>query len=330
MIRDAGSAVNSFAAACRHVSAFAIAAFCFAIFAAPLPLHSFEIAEAAPLAARALLLDVAGTDNGLIAVGDHGDVVVSRDEGVTWTQIIAPTRSLLTAVSFPDARHGWIVGHDGVILITDDGGATWTRQDSGKDLDTVFLDVLFLDATNGFAVGAYGKFLTTKDGGKTWVAGIKPSADEVHYNSVSADAAGNLFLAGESGTFLTSIDRGEKWRQRTVPYDGSFFGALTGGKGTIIVYGLRGHILRSIDGGATWEPKNSDTRVLISCGLRLKTGVIVLGGQGGNFFISRDDGDNFVAWKPDNFNTSVSAMVEANDGTLVTVGEAGAVRIKLP
>ncbi len=329
MSRDAGRVVTFLAAARRHVGVFALAAFAVVFLGVATPAYSFETAEAAPLAAHALLLDVAKTGDQLIAVGDHGNVVVSRDDGVTWTQIIVPTRALLTAVSFPTATHGWIVGHDGVILATDDRGVTWTRQDSGKDLDTVFLDVLFLDATHGFAVGAYGKFLATTDGGKTWTA-RKPSEDEVHYNGISADAAGNLFLAGESGTLLTSTDGGEKWRQRTVPYDGSLFGALAAEKGTMIVYGLRGHILRSIDEGATWEPKNSDVRVLISCGLRLKNGVIVLGGQGGNFFICRDPDENFAAWKPAAFNTSVSAMVEANDGALITVGEAGAVRIKLP
>lgn len=329
MSRNAGRAVNSLAVACRHTGAVAPTFFCFALFGVTIPGYSFETAEVAPLAAHALLLDVAKTGNGLIAVGDHGDVVASHDDGVTWSQIIVPARALLTAISFPDTMHGWIVGHDGVILATDDGGMTWTRQDKGKDLDTVFLDVLFRDASHGFAVGAYGKFIATDDGGKAW-ASRKLSDDEVHYNCVSADPAGNLFLAGESGTLLTSTDGGEKWRQRSVPYDGSLFGALALGRGAIIVHGLRGHILRSLDGGVTWEPKNSDTRVLISCGLRLKNGRIVLAGQGGNFFISHDDGASFAAWKPGNFNTSVSAMIEANDGAIVTVGEAGAARIKLP
>ncbi|HEY4249027.1 MAG TPA: YCF48-related protein [Lacunisphaera sp.] len=329
MRRDAGSAVNSIAAVCRRVSACAVAGLGIAFFGVPMPAYSFETAEAAPLAAHALLLDVAKTSDQLIAVGAYGDVVISRDDGVTWTQIIVPTRALLTAVSFPDAAHGWIVGHDGVILVTDDGGASWTRQDSGKDPDTVFLAVLFRDTTHGFAVGAYGKFLATTDGGKTWID-RKPAAEEVHYNRISVDTAGNLFLAGESGTLLISTDGGEKWRQRNVPYDGSLFGALSVEKGPFLVYGLRGHILSSIDEGATWEPKNSETRVLISCGLRLKSGVVILGGQGGNFFISHDSGESFVTWKPDAFNTSVSAMVEARDDILVTVGEAGAIRIKLP
>ena len=67
--------------------------------------------EPAPLAARALLLDVAAAGDRLVAVGDHGIIVISADHGRTWTQSLAPTRALLTGVSFPDAVHGWAVGH---------------------------------------------------------------------------------------------------------------------------------------------------------------------------------------------------------------------------
>ena len=328
-MRIAGRTVNRLTAVLRRANVVASALFLAALLASATKGYSFDHSEPAPLAAHALLLDAVNTGDKIVAVGDHGDVVVSRDNGLTWTQIVVPTRAMLTAVCFPDRQHGWIVGHDGVILSTQDGGTTWERQDNGKDLETVFLDVLFLDASRGFAVGAYGKFLATMDGGKTWVA-RNISDHEVHFNQLSASPDGTLFIAGESGTLLSSVDAGKKWRQNEVPYDGSLFGSLPLENRTIIVYGLRGHILRSTDDGATWEPKNSEVRVLISSGLRIKNGTIVLGGQGGNFFVSRDAGENFQPWKPVDFNTSVSAMVEANDGFLVTVGEAGAVRIKLP
>jgi len=292
-------------------------------------LPAAETSEPAPLAARALLLDAVNTGDKIIAVGDHGVIAISRDNGLTWTQSPAPTGTLLTAVTFPDPHHGWAVGHDGIILATNDGGLTWQRQDDHKSLDAVFLDVRFLDTDHGLAVGAYGKFLTTIDGGKTWVPG-KPAADEVHYNRLTRGADGSLYLAGESGTLLLSYDAGKTWRKSEVPYDGSLFGALAMEHGGLIVYGLRGHILRSDDHGATWEPKNSELKVLITCRLRLKNGTIVLGGQGGNFFLSRDDGHTFTAWKPADFSTSIAGMVEANDGAIVTVGEGGAIRVKLP
>ena len=44
------------------------------------------------------------------------------------------------------------------------------------------------------------------------------------------------------------------------------------------------------DQGATWLPRNSEIKALIMGGVRLRLGVIVLAGQGGNFFVSRDRG----------------------------------------
>ena len=70
--------------------------------------------------------------------------------------------------------------------------------------------------------------------------------------------------------------------------------------------------------------------VLIKGGKRLSPGVILLGGQGGNFFISRDSAHSFTPWKPAGFGTSVADLVEAAEGDIVVVGEAGATRLTLP
>ena len=196
--------------------------------ALPLALPAQESSEPARLAAQALLLDVVNAGGKLVAVGDHGQVVISGDNGRTWTQSLTPTRALLTGVSFPDPQHGWAVGHDGIILNTTDGGLTWHRQDDGRGREDVYLDVLFRDSLHGFVVGAYGRFLTTDDGGKTWQAG-HPVAEEVHYNRISAGADGYLYLSGESGTTLVSNDGGRNWIKAEVPYDGSLFGILTPG-----------------------------------------------------------------------------------------------------
>lgn len=288
-----------------------------------------ETSEPAPLAPKTLLLAATRAGSRLVAVGDRGHVLLSADQGRTWTQSSTPTRALLTGVSFPDAQHGWAVGHDGVILATGDGGVTWTRQDDGRDLDTVYLDVHFRDPAHGFAVGAYGKFLTTADGGKTWTA-AKPSEDEVHYNRITEGADGWLYLAGEGGLLLVSRDGGKAWSKAGVPYDGSLFGALPLDQARVVTYGLRGHILVSEDHGANWTEANSPIQVLIMGGTRLAAGPVVLAGQGGNFFVSRDAGRTFTHWKPADFGTSVAGLIDAGDGALLTVGEAGAVRVTLP
>ncbi len=296
-------------------------------FASLLP--AAESSEPAPLAAKSLLLATTQAGDQVIAVGERGHVLRSADQGRTWSQVIVPTRAQLTGVSFPDAQHGWAVGHDGVILATTDGGGTWSRQDDGQDLETVYLDVLFLDAEHGFAVGAYGKFMTTADGGRTWAA-AKPSDEEVHYNRITASAGGYLYLAGEAGLLLVSRDRGATWLKADVPYDGSLFGALPLDTGRVILHGLRGHILRSDDHGATWTEDKNPVEVLIMGSTRLASGAIVLAGQGGNFFVSRDDGVTFKHWKPAGFGTSVASVLDAGNGAVLAVGEAGATRLELP
>jgi photosystem II stability/assembly factor-like uncharacterized protein len=288
-----------------------------------------EVSEPAPLAAKSLLLDLAKAGGHFIAVGDRGHVLISSDEGKSWSQSITPTRAMLTCVSFADAQHGWAAGHDGVIITTTDGGVTWTRQDDGQDLETVYLDVLFVDTKRGFLVGAYGKFLETVDGGKTWTP-RKISDDDVHFNRITHDGASTVYLAGELGTVLISRDLCRTWMRSPVEYEGSLYGVRPLSGGLLVAYGLRGRIFVSTDDGASWAPRDADIKVLIMSGTRLREGVVVLAGQGGNFFISRDACRSFQHWKPDDFGTSIADVAVASDGALITVGEAGAVRINIP
>lgn len=292
-------------------------------------LPAAETSEPASLASRALLLDATRAGAKIVAVGDRGHVLISADEGQTWTQSITPTRAMLTGVSFADAEHGWAVGHDGIIIATTDGGRTWTRQDGGTDLETILLDVLFLDERRGFAIGAYGQFRVTQDGGATWTQ-ANPLGEDLHYNRISRAPDGVLYLVGESGTFASSRDDGVSWTRVDLPYDGSLFAAVAANPTTLALAGLRGRILVSADHGESWSEIENPIKVLIMGGARLDDGTIVLAGQGGNFFLSRDLGFTFKHWKPDNFGTSVAELLPTRDGALLTVGEAGAVRIKLP
>jgi photosystem II stability/assembly factor-like uncharacterized protein len=72
----------------------------------------------------------------------------------------------LNAVWFADARRGWAVGAEGVVVATEDGGSTWRPQASGVGDD--LFDVKFFDAREGWAVGRGGALLHTNDGGRTW------------------------------------------------------------------------------------------------------------------------------------------------------------------
>ncbi|HST27399.1 MAG TPA: hypothetical protein VLK26_03415 [Rudaea sp.] len=225
-------------------------------FAWPDPVES--PAEIMPLASQSLLLGLARTANGYVAVGGRGDILVSTD-GTQWQQAQVPTRSTLTAVTASDANV-WAVGHDGVIVHSADGGAHWQmqRKDSWHaptgDAPTdprqgaPLLGVLFTDAKHGFAVGAYSLALRTDDGGEHWqtmtVAPI-PKDDAAMDDSTAAAKPG----ADESGkqTFTASQ---LKIGQEATPH---FNAIARTGSGALFIVGERGAAFRSRDDGKTWQ-----------------------------------------------------------------------------
>ena len=166
----------------------------------------------APLAIESLLLDGAAVGSRLVVVGERGHILVSADDGASWTQARVPTRVLLTAVHMHDERTGWAVGHDAVILRTGDGGETWTLVHQAPEEELPLLDIWFRDEHAGYAVGAYGYFLVTEDGGDTWTSRAV-SEDDFHLNAlvpVTARDPGSqrprsqrLYIAAEAqGRFL--------------------------------------------------------------------------------------------------------------------------------
>jgi photosystem II stability/assembly factor-like uncharacterized protein len=84
-----------------------------------------------PLATRSLLLDITLAGDRLVAAGERGHILYSDDNGDQWHQASVPTTQMLTGVYFADAKHGWAVGHDGLIIASDDGGKIWRQQRDG-------------------------------------------------------------------------------------------------------------------------------------------------------------------------------------------------------
>ena len=89
-------------------------------------------AASSRLAQKTLLIGVTMAGKRIVAVGQHGHIVYSDDQGKSWTQAAVPVSSDLLAVHFPTPQHGWVVGHDGVVLHSADNGATWTKQFDGR------------------------------------------------------------------------------------------------------------------------------------------------------------------------------------------------------
>ena len=114
-------------------------------------------------------------DGSIIAVGNLGTVIRTKDKGKTWDSLNVNTNRNLNSMFFIDNNTGWIVGDSGLILKTTDKGNTWVRQTWNDTIHVNLISVYFLNPDNGF-IGTednvygdyYGALLHTNDGGNSW------------------------------------------------------------------------------------------------------------------------------------------------------------------
>jgi len=328
--------------------ALAMAACGLAAHAAP-PAALAEPALVTPKALGAATLAVARAGQRLVAVGERGTVLWSDDGGAHWQQARVPVQAALTSVRFADERIGWAAGHLGVILKTEDGGRSWTRQLDGAQAaaaliaaagsderaqrsaqrmveegpDKPFFDIEVIDAQRAVAVGAYGLAFATRDGGAHWAPlptqGANPKS--LHLYGVRA-VDGQWFVAGEQGLLMKSADAGASFTALPSPYKGSFFGLLAARSGTLLAYGLRGSAYRSADAGASWDKVDLGTAITLQAGLE-REGELVLLGQTGELFVSRDDGRTFASAKAPAGPLPAAGLSLAPDGAWVIASLRG-------
>ena len=278
-----------------------------------------EYAEQMPLVSESMLLDVTSYGKTLIAVGERGHVVISRD-GESWKQAEhVPTRSTLTTV-FNIGERMWAGGHDASILTSGDGGQTWTLQFFDPDRQQAVMDILFTDLNNGIAVGSYGLFLRTRDGGQNWVEATVDTEIDYHLNKLLYFGNGDWMIAGEAGYSYRSHDDGNTWEPVEMPYQGSMWGALKTNEECIMFFGLRGHAMESCDFGTSWVELKTGSESSIS-GAAKYDDLLVLAANGG-VILTRDDGGIFNIYHHSS-GGDFAAVLSLGDGNFMLVGEDG-------
>jgi photosystem II stability/assembly factor-like uncharacterized protein len=296
-------------------------------------------------------------DGGWVAVGRHGNIVLSQD-GKSWRQAGAvPVSTDLVSVFFIDASMGWAAGHGGVIIATTDGGQHWTKQFDGRQAadalvkyyeplasgggnreaaaglaDAIrfresgpgrpFLDIWFADKTHGYAVGAYNLIFTTVDGGRTWQPRPDMLSNEegLHLNAITR-IGDDIVVAGERGLFARLNRDSGKFSRVSTPYGGTFFG-VTGKEGFIVLFGLQGNAFRSVNNGKQWQKIETGLKNTITSGAMLSNGNMVLASQTGVLAISKDNGDHFSHVSPAKL-IPIYAIAPGSDRMIVAVGNGG-------
>jgi photosystem II stability/assembly factor-like uncharacterized protein len=233
----------------------------------------------------------------IVAVGDHGVVLLSDDGRKFRQAAVVPVQSTLTDVSFVDARHGWAVGHDGVVLASEDGGEHWRLQRRDAGLQPPLLGVWFEDLVHGFAVGQFGRVIETRDGGSSWtdIAPVSHDSEyaEQHYNAVTGNVDGLVVIVGERGLVLSSRDHGRSWSAQATGQNGSLWNVRQLRDGTLIAAGIRGHLYRSEDLGAHWTRIADGTTESLTGITELDDGSVLIVGYGGTLLSSTDHGKHF-------------------------------------
>lgn len=285
-----------------------------------LPAQRLANAAGAPLLATAL------AGQRMVAVGDHGVVLLS-DDGANFRQARSvPVRAMLTAVQFLDARRGYAAGHDGVVLGTQDGGETWSLLRATPGVEQPILSLHFDNVEHGFAVGLFGWAIETHDGGHTWAERHLGSGDDAdrHLYHVFASPQGTLLVAGEAGTVYRSGDGGATWNAIAVGGKGSLWYGKALADGTLLVCGIRGHLYRSRDDGLSWQAVRSDTTQSLTGIAQLADGSVVVAGMSGTVLRSSDGGATFAATQRTD-REPLTAVIAAGGKTPIFLSLAGLV-----
>ncbi|MCX7095224.1 MAG: YCF48-related protein [Methylobacter sp.] len=158
----------------------------------------------------------------------------------------------LNDVIFVDSQHGWAVGWDGVILVTDDGGQNWRQQQSR--VNAVLEAVRFTDPQHGWALGE-GVILATDNGGQSWrqqQSGVKAGLNAVQFTDPQ-----HGWALSEYGIILATDNGGQSWRQQQS-------GVKTGLRAVQFTdpqhgwaVGWGGIILATDNGGQSWRQQQS-------------------------------------------------------------------------
>ncbi len=310
---------------------------------------------------KVVLIAVANAGARLVAVGIHGVIIYSDDNGQHWRQAEVPVDLTLTTVRFADARDGWAAGHDGVILHSADGGATWQKQLDGNQVNRMamataqaavadndpsvgtaralaranhfiaggpenpFLTMLALDANNVIVFGAYRMAEKSTDGGKHWSDWNLHIGDPVSHNLYDVTHVGtDIYLVGEAGSVYRSTDNAASFPAVTTPAQSTLFVVLPTGDGGVFTGGVAGLAFRSADNGQSWTPINFNTTSNLTAGTVLANGAMIIGNEAGAIAISTDHAKSFSAL-PGFQPMEIFGLTQAANGDVVAVGSAGVI-----
>ena len=205
-------------------------------------------------AERSLITAMEKVGDRIYAVGVHGIIMFSDNNGDTWTQAdFVPYQNTITDISCASVKMCWVTGHDATILHSSDSGLNWVKQYEDYDFDAPLLSIHMYDDKDGIAIGAFALSLRTSNGGESWDYLFLDDDDyQPHLNYVYGDnqawrksAKNEGYAVGEIGKYYISDDRGLNWLVVDTGYIGSYWSGVKVDEGQTLLFGMSGNITLS-------------------------------------------------------------------------------------
>lgn len=282
---------------------------------------------------RKIFIDFANCEGKLFGVGEHGLIVQSADDGLTWTQLPSPIDVGFNSIWFTDQGVGWIVGSEKTVVKSSDQGKTWQMVSTDPRSDLSLLDVWFEDNNTGYILGADGYLARTGDAGVHWTEIRLTSKDESFdplLYSIGKLSDGTLIVAGESASVFRSKD-GLTWENISPDYDGTFFGVVVLPGDQILAFGIAGNAYLSQDEGNTWKWFDTGIKKTAFTVVAIDEKYLILGGAGGLVSILPFDAGNIghvhiIAKRIVSYPITAIAVVGRN---LIVASAGGITRIPI-
>jgi len=226
-----------------------------------------------------------------IAVGEQGRILIADQPQGPWREasVAAQRDSTLTDVTFVADNIAVAVGHDGWILRSEDRGQTWAEAQFSTEHSDPFLGVAGPYEGTLYAYGAFGKFMVSTDLGKTWqmrplveegAEEAAPEPVEVDTTAADYDPFASYTAGASAGGSLADRHLNDMARAA----DGSLW-----------LVGERGLLAQSKNGGESWRVLDPIYAGSLFGIIELPGGELLAFGMRGHAFVSRDNGNQWVA-----------------------------------
>jgi photosystem II stability/assembly factor-like uncharacterized protein len=217
-----------------------------------------------------------------------------------WQPVALATRSNPLDLAFSDAKHGFLVGSNRLIMETEDGGATWQERVLDLPAEENFrLISIDFQGDEGWIVGQPGLLLHSTDRGQSWTRLFLDTKLPGEPYLVTALGPKQAELATNVGAVYRTGDSGNSWQALVSDAAGAVRDLRRADDGRYVSVSGLGNFYATWDPGQpTWQPhQRVSSQRLQSMGFQPEGGLWMLA-RGAQLRFNADPADAEAWSKP--------------------------------